>query len=431
MRRLLTGLLLATLVAGCASLPPARPIADVRSLAGAWTGTMAIDGAAHEGVSTIEPDGRYTVLLPHRPPGRFTGVITVRDGQARYRSDTTGSTGTLTLHEDGGRRTLVWRADDGSSVARTTPRPAPDRVRLQLKWVTQAQFAGYYAARARGLYAVEGLDVTILPGGPDIAPEEVVARGGAEVGVGWLSSLLAARDRGLPLVNFAQVFGASAMRQIAFASSGIRGPADLRGRRVAVWFSGNEFPLLATLDKYDLDPKRDLTVVPQPVDMRLFLDRAVDAAAVTTYNEYRQVLDAGVRPEDLVVIDFNREGTAMLEDGLFATAAWLRTPGHRQLAARFLRASLRGWEFCRDQPAACVDLVLAEQPALGRAHQAWMMAEVNKLIWGPPAPAAPVGRMDPAAFRRTADIAHRFDVIRRPASAEAYTHEVWDLAHGR
>jgi NitT/TauT family transport system substrate-binding protein len=321
-------------------------------------------------------------------------------------------------------------------ATQATPAPGPttgapgtaERLRLQLKWETQAQFAGYYAAKARGFYAAEGLDVTIQPGGPAIAAEQVVAAGGAEIGVGWLSSLLAARDQGAPLVNIAQIFAASGMRQIAFASSGIRGAADLRGRRVSVWFAGNEFPLLATLQKYGIDRTRDVTLVPQPFDMRLFLDRAVAAAAAMTYNEYKQVLDAGVRPEELVEIDFNREGTAMLEDGLFTTAEWLRRPGHRGLAARFLRASLRGWELCRDRPSECVDIVVAERPTLGRAHQTWMMTEVNKLIWGPPVPATPVGRMDPAAFRRTAEIAHRFGVIRTPASADAYTHDVWDLA---
>ena len=312
-----------------------------------------------------------------------------------------------------------------------TATPGVQRVRLQLKWVPQAQFAGYYAASARGFYAAEGLNVSIHPGGPDKAAEDLVAEGRADIGVGWLSSLLAARDRGQRLINIAQVFGASGIRQIAFAASGIRGPADLRGRRIAVWFAGNEYPLLATLEKYDIEPGRDVTLVPQPFDMRLLLDHAVDAAAAMTYHEYRQVLDAGVRAEDLVVIDFNREGTAMLEDGLFTTEEWLRRPGHHDIAARFVRASLRGWALCRQRPAECVDIVLAQSPALGRAHQTWMMAEVNKLIWEAGTPAAEIGRMNQDAFWRTAAIALRFDVIKRPATADAFTHEVWDLAHRR
>jgi NitT/TauT family transport system substrate-binding protein len=303
-----------------------------------------------------------------------------------------------------------------------------DKVTLQLKWVTQAQFAGYYAARAKGFYAAEKLEVAIRPGGPDVVPEQVVAGGGAQFGIDWLPSLLSARDQGAPLVNIAQIFAQSAMRQLAFKSSGIKGPADLRGRKVAVWFGGNEFELLATLEKYKIDRNKDLTLVQQPFDMNLLLGKQVDAAAAMTYNEYKQVLDAGVKPDDLVVIDFNREGTAMLEDGIFARADWLRDARNTALAARFLRASLRGWQHCRERAAECVEIVLKESPVLGREHQTWMMTEVNKLIWGPPAPASPLGKLDPAAFKQTADIALRFGVIKKPADPAAYTHEIWELA---
>ena len=309
--------------------------------------------------------------------------------------------------------------------------PAKAAVTLQLKWVTQAQFAGYYAARAKGFYTAENLDVTIRPGGPDIVPEQVVAGGGAQFGIDWLPSLLSARDQGAPLVNIAQVFAHSGMREIAFKSSGIKGPADLKGRKVAVWFGGNEFELLATLEKYKIDRNRDVTLIQQPFDMNLLLQKKVDAAAAMTYNEYKQVLDAGVKPDDLVVIDFNREGTAMLEDGIFTTADWLKRPGSKEVAARFLRASLKGWELCRDRAAECVDIVLKESPVLGKDHQTWMMTEINKLVWGPPAPATPLGKMDPAAFSRTAEIAHRFGVIKKPADAGAYTHEIWEMAQAR
>jgi NitT/TauT family transport system substrate-binding protein len=304
-------------------------------------------------------------------------------------------------------------------------------VRLQLKWLTQAQFAGYYAARAKGFFAAENLTVTIQPGGPGTVPEQVVAAGGAEFGIDWMPSLLAVRDRGIGLVNIAQVFAYSGTRQIAFKSSGIRGAADLRGRKVAVWFSGNEFELLATLEKYRIDRRRDVTLVSQPSDMGLLLDKKVDAAAAMTYNEYHQVLDAGVKPEDLVVIDFNVEGTAMLQDGIFAASEWLRDARNKQLAARFLRASLKGWEFCRQAAGECIDLVLRESPGLVREHQTRMLAEVTKLIWGPPTPRTPLGKMDPDAFKRTAEIALKFGVITKPADPAAYTDEIWELAQRR
>ena len=305
-----------------------------------------------------------------------------------------------------------------------------DKVTLQLKWVAQAQFAGYYAAKEKGLYAAAGLDVTIKPGGPDIIPEQVVAGGGAQFGIDWLPSLLSAREQGTPLINIAQVFQYSGMREIAFKSTGIKTVNDLRGKKVAVWFGGNEFELLATLDKYRINRDKDLTLVKQPFDMNLLLSHQVAAAAAMTYNEYHQVLEAGVKPSDLVVIDFNKEGTAMLEDGIFTTEAWLKDTRNKEIAARMLRASSQGWTLCRDHPADCVEIVLKQDATgvMSKQHQATMMAEINKLIWGPPAPAHRIGYMEPAAFGRTAEIALRFGVIKKPASDAAYTHAVWETA---
>ncbi len=307
---------------------------------------------------------------------------------------------------------------------------ALEKVTLQLKWVAQAQFAGYYAAKEKKLWEAVGLNVTVKPGGPDIIPEQVVAGGGAQFGIDWLPSLLSAREQGTPLINIAQVFQYSGMREIAFKSSGIRTVSDLRGKKVAVWFGGNEFELLATLDKYHINRDKDLTLVKQPFDMNLLLNHQVAAAAAMTYNEYHQVLEAGVKPEDLIVIDFNKEGTAMLEDDVFATESWLSDPHHKEVGARFLRAAFQGWIYCRDHPADCVGFVL-KQDATGvmtKQHQTTMMAEINKLIWGPPAPAHSIGYMEPEAFTRTAEIALRFGVIKKPASDSAYTHTIWEMA---
>lgn len=304
-------------------------------------------------------------------------------------------------------------------------------VTLQLKWVAQAQFAGYYAAEEQGFYEEEGLDVTIRPGGPDIVPEQVVASGQAEFGIDWLAALLAVRDQGTPLVNIAQVFTNAGMRQLAWADSGIETPADFAGKRVAVWFGGNEFNLLATLNKYDLDPNSDLELVQQPFDMNLLLNREVDSAAAMTYNELYQVLSAGHTIDELNIIDYNEEGTAMLEDGIFVREDWLADEANKDIAARFLRASFRGWEFCRDNAEACVDIVLQndEGGVMTREAQQWQMDEVNKLIWGDPLdPETPIGYMEPELFQRTADTALEFGVIENPATEDAYTHEIWEMA---
>lgn len=306
-------------------------------------------------------------------------------------------------------------------------------VRLQLKWVPQAQFAGYFAALDQGFYREEGLDVTILPGGPDIAPEQVVASGQAEFGIDWLASLLSVREQGTPLVNIAQIYTSGGMRQLSWKDSNITSPADLEGKKVAVWFFGNEYNLLATLNKYELDSESDLELISQPFDMNLLLNREVDAAAAMTYNELYQVLSAGHTMEELNIIDFNEEGTAMLEDGIFTRADWLEEGDHKDVAARFLRATFRGWAFCRDNAEQCVDIVLKNDASgvMTREAQQWQMDEVNKLIWGDPInPDTKLGYMQPELFQRTADTALRFNVITTPASEEAYTHEIWEMAAG-
>lgn len=307
----------------------------------------------------------------------------------------------------------------------------PDKVTLQLKWVAQAQFAGYYAALEQGFYKEEGVDVTIQPGGPDIAPEQVVASGQAEFGIDWLASLLSVREQGTPLVNIAQIFTTGGMRELSWKDNNITSPADLKGKKVAVWFFGNEYNLLATLNKYGIDKDNDLELLSQPFDMNLLLNREVDAAAAMTYNELYQVLSAGHTIDELNIIDFNEEGTAMLEDGIFASEEWLADDKNKEIAARFLRASFKGWEFCRDNVEACVDIVLKNDASgvMTRDAQEWQMNEINKLIWGDPINKdTKIGYMDPALFQRTADTALQFEVIQEPASEDAYTHEIWEKA---
>ncbi len=126
---------------------------------------------------------------------------------------------------------------------------AADEVTLQLKWVTQAQFAGYYVALEKGFYEEEDLDVTIKAGGPDIAPTQVIAGGGADVVVEWMPAALAAREKGLPLVNIAQPFKSSGMMLTCWNDVGISAPADLANRTLGVWFFGNEFPFMSWMSQ--------------------------------------------------------------------------------------------------------------------------------------------------------------------------------------
>ena len=315
-----------------------------------------------------------------------------------------------------------------SLFAASTVGPAPDKVALQLKWVTQAQFAGYYAAHDLGYYKDERLEVTIRPGGLNIEPEEVVGKSEAQFGIAWQPGMLAARDRGVPLKAIAQVFQYSGMRLLSWKESGIRSTSDLKGKKVAVWLAGNELELLATLAKHGLNPKRDVSIVPASLDMDLFLQHKVDAAAAMTYNELAQVLER-VNPatgklyesSDLNVIDFNKEGTAMLEDRIIVREDWIKSAQNQDIAVRFLRASIKGWIYCRDRPDDALNIVLRNAPMLGKSHQAWQLNEVNRLIW--PSPEG-IGMMNAKRWRETARISHRYGVTKSLADSSAYTNEL-------
>src|SRR2546421_283826 len=302
------------------------------------------------------------------------------------------------------------------TATRAQAKPQLTKVTLQLKWVPQAQFAGYHAALDLGYYKAAGLDVTLKNGGPNIIPEQVVASGQAQIGVDWLPSLLAARDKGTQLVNIAQVFARSGMTQLTWKSSGITSIAQMKGKKVANWLGGNQYELFAALTKAGINPNnsKDVTIVQQPFDMNLFLKKQVDSASAMTYNELAQVLESGVKLSQINVIKMQDAGTGMLEDGMFATASWLKSPANQAVATKVIGATLAGWIYCRDHAAACVGFTLKAGPTLPKGHQTWMMNEINKLIWPN---TSGIGIMDTAAFNRTAHIAKQFKVIKKLPTA--------------
>jgi NitT/TauT family transport system substrate-binding protein len=293
------------------------------------------------------------------------------------------------------------------------------KVTLQLKWEPQAQFAGYYAALDLGYYKAAGLDVTIKPGGPNIIPEQVVAGGGAQFGIDWLPSLLASRDQGTKLVNIAQVFARSGMTQITWKSSGIKTIAQMKHKKVANWLGGNQWDLFAALTKYGINPNssKDVTIVQEPFTMDFFVKHQADSASAMTYNEIAMVLESKnpatgklFKRSDLNIIPFQKVGTAMLEDGMFATESYLKSAANRTIAKKFIGASLAGWIYCRDHVKACVNFTLKAGPTLPKGHQTWMMNEINKLIWPN---TTGIGIMSKTAFNRTAHIAKQFKVINK------------------
>ena len=306
-------------------------------------------------------------------------------------------------------------------------------VQLQLQWAPQAQFAGYFAAVEQGFYADENLDVEILDGGPDVVPQQVGSDpNGPEFTISWVPKVLEARAGGSDLVNVAQVFQRSGTLSVAWADSGINSPADFADKRVGVWDFGNEFEVTAAASAEGLEEGVDYEKIIQPFDMTLLLTDQIDVAEAMIYNEYAQVLEAEnpetgelYQPDDLTVIDYNEVGTAMLQDAIFARAAWLAEDGNEDVTTRFLRASFRGWIYCRDNPDDCVEYTTAAGSTLGAGHQAWMMNEINALVW--PSPDG-IGMLASDLWQQTVDISLDSGIIAEAPSDDAFRTDLAEAA---
>lgn len=306
---------------------------------------------------------------------------------------------------------------------------AADDVTLQLKWVTQAQFAGYYVALDKGFYDEEDLNVTIKPGGPDIAPTQVIAGGGADVTVEWMPAALAAREKGLPLVNIAQPFKSSGMMLTCRKDSGVASTDDFKGKTLGVWFFGNEFPFLSWMSQLGLPTTGGadgVTVLKQGFNVDPLLQKQAACVSTMTYNEYWQVIDAGLTPDDLIVFKYEDQGVATLEDGLYVLEEKLADPAFEDKMVRFVRASMKGWKYAEANQGEAADIVL-ENDATGaqtEEHQRRMMAEVAKLTAGSN------GALDPADYERTVAslMSGGSDPVITKAPTGAWTHAITDKA---
>jgi NitT/TauT family transport system substrate-binding protein len=311
----------------------------------------------------------------------------------------------------------------------TTAAMAQDEVRLQLQWVTQAQFAGYYVALDKGYYTEENLAVTILPGGPDIAPPQVLAGGGADAMLNWMPSALAAREKGLPVVNIAQPFKTSGLMLTCWKDTGITGPQDFKGRTIGVWFFGNEYPFLAWMAREGISTEGGpdgVTVLKQGFNVDPLLQRQADCISTMTYNEYWQVIDAGVSPDDLITFKYQDMGVATLEDGIYVLEENLADPTFADKMARFVRASMKGWADAQANPQEAAEIVLKydETGAQTIEHQVRMMGEVALLTAGSN------GALDPADAQRTVDtlLAGGSDPVITKQPEGAWTSAITDAA---
>ena len=311
----------------------------------------------------------------------------------------------------------------------------PTKVKLQLQWFIQAQFAGYFAAQDQGYYTDQCLDVEIVEGGVDIVPQQQLADGAVDFALSWVPKALASREAGANIVDIAQVFQRSGTLQVSFKDKAITSAADFKGKKIGNWGFGNEFEIFAALTKAGLDPAKDVSLVQQQFDMSALLAGDIDAAEAMTYNEYAQVLEAKnpdtgelYKPDDLNVVSYEAEGVGMLQDAIWANGDKLASDeAYKATAVKFVAASLKGWAYCRDNAESCRDIVVAKGSKLGASHQLWQMNEVNKLIW--PA-AGGVGFIDSAAWDRTAGLAQETKnlegktVLTKAPDAGAYTNDI-------
>ena len=314
------------------------------------------------------------------------------------------------------------------------PALAADKVTVQLKWLPQAQFAGYYVAAAKGFYKDAGLDVTIKPGGPDIAPAQVLAAKAADVTVDWMPSALAAREAGVPMVNIAQVFERSGLMLTCKRASGIKSATDFKGRTIGVWFGGNEYPFLSWMGALGLTTggaRPDVKVLKQGFNVDPLLQNQAACISTMIYNEYWQVIDAGVKENDLITFPYEEQGVATLEDGLYARGPDLQDPAYVAKLAKFVKASMLGWDYAVKHPDEAVKIVLAADMSGGSsaAVQKRQLENVAKLM---PALGTPsFGRLDPLAYQRTVKVllgGGSDPVIKKDPGAAAWTHAVWDKA---
>ena len=298
---------------------------------------------------------------------------------------------------------------------------AADKVTLQLKWVTQAQFGGYYVAKDKGYYKAEGLDVDIKPGGPDSAPEQIIAGGGADVIVDWMGGALVAREKGVPLINIAQPFDKSGLEMICPKDGPIKSEADFKGHTLGVWFFGNEYPFFAWMNKLKIPTeggKAGVTILKQSFDVQPLVQKQADCISVMTYNEYWQAIDAGFKAEDLIVFNYTKLGVNLLEDGLYVNEEKLKDPAFKEKMVKFVRASMKGWKYAVEHPDEAAGIVV-DNGGQDEAHQKRMAGEVAKLIGD--------GKLDKALYDRTEKALLEQKIINKEPKG-AYTHAITDAA---
>jgi NitT/TauT family transport system substrate-binding protein len=278
-------------------------------------------------------------------------------------------------------------------------------IKLQLQWLPQGQFAGYFAAQELGYFEDEGLDVEIIPSGGDIVPQDALANGDVDYAIAWVPKVLGSIEQGANLTDIAQIFQKSGTLQVSFADSGIDSVADFEGKKIGSWGFGNEWEIFAAMAAEGLDATT-VQIITQDFNMNAFLQGDIDAAQAMTYNEYAQLLetmnpDTGelYQPEDFNVISYEDTEGAMLQDAIWADTERLDSDeDYQDTTVKLLKAVIKGWIYAAENPEEASEITIAAGSGWGPSHELWMVNETNKLIW--PSPDG-IGVIDEAAWDKT------------------------------
>lgn len=326
-------------------------------------------------------------------------------------------------------------------------------VKLQLKWFPQAQFAGFFVAQAKGFYEAEGLDVQFISSG-DNSPINTVYSGGVDFGTTWITDLLTARQKGLPLVHIAQIFQKSGFTLVSLKSSNITKPQDFAGKRIGVWPSGNEYPAVALLKKYkmtsNLDSsvsKPDVQAVTYPFDPAKVFPDKVDLVSAMTYNEVNQIVGLGYSMDKLRIFKASDYGINLLEDLMFTTEKVLNEDNFKnsgmsgkEVAAKLVRASLKGWDYAVKNQKEAVNIVLTKcsntcagtgTKADAKVHQTWQMTEVAKLYNAGPTLKGNAGLLDPKTYANNVKLLKDLGILKSDPPAATVDYSVWEMATGK
>jgi len=287
--------------------------------------------------------------------------------------------------------------------------PALKKATLMPLWTPQAQFAGYYVALDKGMYARHGIDLEILAAGPGHAPAQSLADGTADFVVLWLTTALQHRAQGTQLVNLAQVIQTSSMMLVARKTSGIRAVADMNGKKVGLWGGDLSIPPRALFARAGITVRE----VPQSHSVNLFLRGGIDVASAMLYNEYHTILISGLDADELSVFPLHEVGMNFPEDGLYTLEKTLAADP--ALARAFVHASMEGWRYAFAHPEEALDIVIrrmreAHLPA-NRVHQRWMLARMRELAL-PDGATESLGRLKEQDYRAVAGTLQRDGLIR-------------------